>query len=167
MSLSKWLPCDFEQCHPLLWSGGILVDHWSTITNCWIIVNWTFRNKLQWNLNRNSYIFIQENAFEGVVCETADILSRPQCVNPVCPASIVCVVCQEDNATCLGVWAYNLHNPGCRTGNELLHRAKMAAISQTIFSNTFSSMKSFVFRLKFDRSLFLMVQLIIIVHWFR
>ena len=33
MSLSKWLPCDFEQCHPLLWSGGILVDHWSTISS--------------------------------------------------------------------------------------------------------------------------------------
>ena len=26
-------------------------------------------------------IFIQENAFESVVCETAAILSRPQCVN--------------------------------------------------------------------------------------
>ena len=34
MSLSKWLPCDFEQCHPLLWGGGILVDHWSTISSC-------------------------------------------------------------------------------------------------------------------------------------
>ena len=38
-------------------------------------------NKLQWNLNRNSNIFIQENAFESVVCETAAILSRPQYVN--------------------------------------------------------------------------------------
>ena len=33
MSLSKGLPCDFEQCHPLLWGGGILVDHWSTISS--------------------------------------------------------------------------------------------------------------------------------------
>ena len=33
MSLSKWLPCDFEQCHPLLWSGGFLVNHWSTISS--------------------------------------------------------------------------------------------------------------------------------------
>ena len=32
-------------------------------------------------LNRNSNIFIQENAFENVVCETAAILSWPQCVN--------------------------------------------------------------------------------------
>ena len=51
------------------------------LNQCWIIVNWTFRNKLQWNLNRNSNIFIQENAFKSVVCETAAILSRPQCVN--------------------------------------------------------------------------------------
>ena len=30
--------------------------------------------------NRNSYIFIQGNAFEKVVCKMATILSRPQCV---------------------------------------------------------------------------------------
>ena len=32
-------------------------------------------------INRNSYIFIQEDAFENVVCETAAILSRPQWIN--------------------------------------------------------------------------------------
>ena len=47
----------------------------------WIIVNWTIRNKLQRNSNRNSKIFIQENALEHVVCEMASILSRHQCVN--------------------------------------------------------------------------------------
>ena len=36
--------------------------------------------KFKWNLNRNSYVFIQENSFENVVCEMAAILSRPQCV---------------------------------------------------------------------------------------
>ena len=51
------------------------------LNQCWNIVNWTLRNKLQWNLNRNSNIFIEENDFESVVCETASILSRPQCVN--------------------------------------------------------------------------------------
>ena len=39
---------------------------------------WT---KLQWNFNQNSNIFIQENAFENVICEMTSILSRPQCVN--------------------------------------------------------------------------------------
>ena len=48
---------------------------------CWNIVNWTIGNKLQWNLNRNLYIVIQENAFEIVVWKMAAILSRPQCVN--------------------------------------------------------------------------------------
>ena len=43
-------------------------------------VNWTPMNKLQWNLNRNSYIFIQENPFENVVWKMATILSWPQCV---------------------------------------------------------------------------------------
>ena len=42
--------------------------------------NWTLRNKLQWNFNRTSNIFIEENTFENVVCEMSSILSRPQCV---------------------------------------------------------------------------------------
>ena len=39
--------------------------------------------QIQWNLNRNSYIFIQENAFENVVWKMAAILSRSQFVNHV------------------------------------------------------------------------------------
>ena len=49
------------------------------LNQCWNIVNWTLRNKLKWNLNRNSYISIQENAFK-IVWKMAIILSRPQCV---------------------------------------------------------------------------------------
>ena len=30
-------------------------------------------NKLQWNFNQNSSIFIHENAFQSVVCEMAAI----------------------------------------------------------------------------------------------
>ena len=36
------------------------------LNQCWNIVNWTLRNKLQRNFNQNLYIFIQENAFENV-----------------------------------------------------------------------------------------------------
>ena len=43
---------------------------------CSLTVNWTLENKLQWNSNQNTKIFIQGNAFENVVCETAVILSR-------------------------------------------------------------------------------------------
>ena len=35
----------------------------------WVIVNSNFRNKLQWNLKRNSCIFIQESACENLVCK--------------------------------------------------------------------------------------------------
>ena len=48
---------------------------------CRYRVNWILRNKLQGNFSRNSYIFIQENAFENVGCEMAAILSRPQYAN--------------------------------------------------------------------------------------
>ena len=44
------------------------------------IISWTLGNILQWNLNRNLYIFIQENAVENVRI-LADILSRPQYAN--------------------------------------------------------------------------------------
>ena len=37
------------------------------------------------NFNRNSNIFIQENALEHVVCEMASILTGPQCVNESVP----------------------------------------------------------------------------------
>ena len=38
---------------------------------------WNIRNKFQWNLQQNSYIFIQEHAFENVACEMAEILPWP------------------------------------------------------------------------------------------
>ena len=53
------------------------------LNQCWNIANWTLRSKLQWNLNRNPYSFIDENAFEYVVWKIVAILSWPQCVNVV------------------------------------------------------------------------------------
>ena len=46
-------------------------------------------------------------------------------------------------------------------------RDKMAAISQTTLSNTFSWMKMLEFRLRFHWSLYIRVQLTIYEHWFR
>ena len=98
--------------HPQTWPAGhhgsfICLTHWGRVTHicvsdltsifffsvawsapshyqnqCWNIVNKILRNKLKWNFNRNSNIFIQENGFESVVCEMAAILYRPQCVKP-------------------------------------------------------------------------------------
>ena len=49
------------------------------LNQSWNIVNSNLGKKFQWNIKQNSYIFIQWNAFKNV-CETAAILSRPQCV---------------------------------------------------------------------------------------
>ena len=51
------------------------------LNQCWLIVNWTLKNKFQWNLNKNSSIFVRKNAFENIVCEMVAILARPQYVN--------------------------------------------------------------------------------------
>ena len=51
------------------------------LNQCWVIVNWTLRNKHQWNLNQNTNIFIHKNASEKIVCETAAILSKGRWVN--------------------------------------------------------------------------------------
>ena len=48
-----------------------------------------------------------------------------------------------------------------------LRPRQMDAISQTTFSNAFSWMKMFEFRLKFHWSLFPRVELTILQHWFR
>ena len=53
------------------------------LNQCWNIVNWTLRNKVQWNLNQKSYIFIKENTFQNIVWKIAAILSWPQCVKCV------------------------------------------------------------------------------------
>ena len=46
------------------WAGSSLVQvtpsHY--LNQCWLIVNWTPGSIIKWNLNRNSIIFIQENA---------------------------------------------------------------------------------------------------------
>ena len=46
------------------------------LDQCWHIVNWTIRSKLQWNFNQNTKLFIHENAPEIMVCEMAAIFVR-------------------------------------------------------------------------------------------
>ena len=46
------------------------------LNKCWVIVNWTLMNKLQWNFNRIKKTFVQENVCQNIVCEMASILSR-------------------------------------------------------------------------------------------
>ena len=43
------------------------------VNQCWNMVNVTLRNKVLWNINRNSNAFCDENGFENVVCEISTI----------------------------------------------------------------------------------------------
>ena len=126
------------------------------LNQCWNIVNWTHRNKLQWNLNRNIYFFIQENAFENVVWKMEAILSPPQCVKGFIDDTSTVA---EAMAWCYQAMSHNLNQcwPSsmmlyCTTrGQCLTHWGwdKMATILQTTLWNAFSSIKKFKFRLKF------------------
>ena len=40
------------------------------LNQCCLVVNWTLRNKPQWNSNGNTKRFIHKNAFGNVVCES-------------------------------------------------------------------------------------------------
>ena len=70
----------------IVWDNGLPPGRRQAIIykQCWDIVNWTLGNKLQWNFNRNSYIFIQENAFENVACEMASICLGLNVLNEPC-----------------------------------------------------------------------------------
>ena len=51
------------------------------LNQCLVIVHWTLRNKLQWNFNQNTKIFILENTSKNSISETAAIFSWGISVN--------------------------------------------------------------------------------------
>ena len=119
---------------------------------CWNILYWTLRNKLQGKFNWNSNIFIHENAIESVVCEMAAILSRPQCVNNqrnfrnhVCHCIQYCDCWWRGTVTASADTVMAKFTS--RTGSVALE-GQMAANLQTTVSKAFSSIKIFKFRKK-------------------
>ena len=60
------------------------------LNQCWNIVNWTPRNKLQVNFNLYWNIFIQENAYDSGICKMAASSSRPKYVMYNDHASLLC-----------------------------------------------------------------------------
>ena len=50
---------------------------------CQLDVNWTLRDKLHWNFNQNTKLFIHENVTENIVCEVVATLSRRRWVEHV------------------------------------------------------------------------------------
>ena len=64
-----------------------------------IFVNLNHKNKLQWNLKRNLYISIQENAFENFVCDGGNLF-RPRydiLVRNIDPSYDWLMQCRNDN----------------------------------------------------------------------
>ena len=90
--ISLEVPCflKLHQSNSVVWSinscqiiNSVRLDRGPChyLNQCGNIINWTLRKKLQRNFYQNSYIFIQENAFENIACETKSVLSQPQCVD--------------------------------------------------------------------------------------
>ena len=46
------------------------------MNQCWVTINWILRNRLQWNFNQNTKLFVHENESEKIVCKMVAILSR-------------------------------------------------------------------------------------------
>ena len=95
----------------------------------WLVVNWTIKSKLQWNFNRNSNIFLEENMFENDYCKIVVILFQHQCLKRHMPntgfvnsiwiglyvlvksmttishANTLLALCVESTVHCLGKYA--------------------------------------------------------------
>ena len=72
------------------------------LNQCWVIVNWTLWNKVQWNFNQNTKLFIHENAFENIVRKLAAIVFWLQCVKEnllACDNIMTWLECGSPNIT--------------------------------------------------------------------
>ena len=43
------------------------------LNRCWLIVDWTLKNKLHWKMNKTRNIFYPMNIFENIVCQMSAI----------------------------------------------------------------------------------------------
>ena len=91
----SWWVLSFNSHRPLMthifvselgqhWFRWRLVAYWAPshyLNICWVIGNWIFRNKLQWNFSQNIKFSIHEKASEKTVFEMAATLSRGRSVN--------------------------------------------------------------------------------------
>ena len=64
------------------------------------IVDWTLRNKYQWNCFQNTKFFIHKKASENIVCEMPAILSRGRWVKWYSPPTFT--------STCASSWDSNV-----------------------------------------------------------
>ena len=69
--------CVNELCHQFQVMACCCLVPSHYLNQCCLIVNWTIGSKIQWNSNKNTWLFFHEN----VVCEMATILSNRRWVN--------------------------------------------------------------------------------------
>ena len=127
-----WLS-EFRQ-HWFRWWIVAYAEQSHYLYQVWFIVNYTIRNKLQWNFNQNTNLFIHENASKNIVWETVAfctgvdelnvtlyLLSQRSQISPECnmlflaqPRGSYCVDESLIKRSC-GIGAtlqeFNLHTP--------------------------------------------------------
>ena len=146
----EWLFLEFQgffypqQCRGFRDHSVHVLSQWEMVLQCNVISHWLVHTQ-------NDPWGCWTNFHHRVVCSyygTVDILQNTWCIHPT---------------TCH--WGWDM---GCVLW-VLTHwgRDKMAAIVQTTFSNGFSWMKMYEFRLTFLWSLFPRVQLTIFQQWLR
>ena len=160
------------------------------LSQCWLIITkvwWHPSSSSEDNFTRGTSAsshwnqlgnYLCEISFKSPKCHWVNMVTRTQIVRPILIISEVLwhylraisqemlLISMHDTRLKITDLRLQLHFPGA---NELTHwgRDEMNNISQTTFSNVFSTMKMFEFRLIFHWSLFPRVQLTIFQHWFR
>ena len=97
------------------------------LNQCWLSVIWTLRNKFLWNLNMNSIIVIQENAFEKVACQNGAYFVQGGWVKDTCAIQLKlskqCFLKQRSFSSLLSVASPGTCTYKC---NMILHEALKA-----------------------------------------
>ena len=145
------------------------------LNQCSLIISEGSRHLHEANFTGNAHDIYPWYEFENYQIKTTAISPRGQWVKEDILISLINIMAADDmvtlearaSAVMILTW-FTLNNTSHQL-YRLTHwgRDKMAAVSQTTLSNSFSWMKMLEFRLRFHWSLFLRVQLTIFQHWLR
>ena len=134
----------------------------SQYLNKWrFIVNWTLRNKLQWNFNQDTKFFIHKNASENIVCEKATILSSGRYVKAIacgglpfpstgCTVPDVANIYLTCNVQCMGYCFYNFPPPKDVSAHKLSLQKQIGLVSMDLFYAIFTYHTQAIFRANVD-----------------
>ena len=116
------------------WIGSTMVQIIAYLNKCWVIVNWTLKNTLQWNINQNIKLYIHENAPEVIVCKMAAILSRRKYVKYTVDRDVGCLVaCQlhadwyhrcVNHSVFVGTHPLSIWEPVIQQGGEIMQNTR-------------------------------------------